>query len=533
MRREMDFGKVMIKTTGACGFGLVLIFVVCIFVLWLVSNMAAYKFDEKYDDPRRFRYRSPIRLHRRSRIKVLIACLLAALIFYDWILPHTAFRNSVVADSPKTSDTSSSVSPPEVEDPKCPSSPLTSDILVVVRTGASEALSKLPVHFDTTLRCVPNYVIFSDYEEDIQGHHVFDVLDGVSETLKVSAPEFELYEQMKRQGRKGLSTTEHLGSGPAGSDNPSWKLDKFKFLPMVDKAARYSPDSKWFVFIEADTYLMWPNLVEYLSKLDASQNWYMGNPMWIGDVLFAHGGSGFVISQPAMNKVAQHWRSFVAEYDQYTVENWAGDMVLGKALKDVEVELTHLAPHFQGDPVSSFPHSGLRNGHPTWCYAPITYHHMRKGEIQKLWAFEKAWRRQGNGLLSHGNIFREYLAPKFATEVDDWDNISIDTDPISSESLGECHSACQAKPDCLQYSYMPGNCSTTSEVRYGNAANEACIDYSVAAGKCVGWREASKPGDTVQSGWMIERIAEYMKEKDNSCHGAEGEMWLIETKKGT
>jgi hypothetical protein len=462
------------------------------------------------------RYRSPIGLRRRSRVKVLVGILCCVLFFYDYVLPHGH-------------ELRISFAPYKI----CPEARIAEDILVVVRTGASEALDKLPVHFDSTLRCVPNYVIYSDYEENIQGHHVFDVLDEVSETLKASADEFGLYEQMKRQGREGLNTSEHLGSGPAGSENPSWKLDKFKFLPMMDKAVRYSPLSKWYVFIEADTYLMWPNLVEYLSKLDPTQDLYLGNPMYIGDVLFAHGGSGFVISQAAMSKLTGHWRTRVAEYDKYTVEQWAGDMVLGQVLKDAGVELTMLFPHFQGEPVSSFDHVGSKLNRSPWCYAPITYHHMRKGEIQKLWAFEKAWRRKGRGLLSHRDVFKEYLVPKFATEIDDWDNISIDAEPSSAESLDECHAKCQAKTDCLQYSYAAGNCSTTTEIRYGNEAHEACTEYSYAAGKCVSWQEQSQPGGTVQSGWMIERLSAYMEENDRSCHGAEDEMWVIETNKGS
>jgi hypothetical protein len=479
--------------------------------------MHAFTRDEKKPGGSGRRFRSPIGIRRRSRINLLIGIICCILLFYEYVLPHHPFHLSIT---------------PEKQGVICPQSPITSDILVVIRTGATEALDKLPVHFDSTLSCVPNYVIYSDYEEDIHGHHVFDVLDEASATLKASAPEFELYEQMKRHGREGLDTLEHFGSGPTGSENPSWKLDKFKFLPMVDKAMRYSPKSRWFVFIEADTYLMWPNVVEYLLKLDPSQDLYMGNPMYINDVLFAHGGSGFVISQAAMRKVTEHWRTRVAEYDKYTTESWAGDMVLGKALKDAGVELTQLFPHLQGEPVSSFDHNGSKIGRAPWCYAPMTYHHMRKGEIQNLWAFERAWRRKGKGLLSHGDVFKEYLVPKMTTEINDWDNVSIDAELNSANSLKECHATCQAKTDCLQYSYAAGACSTTTKVRYGNEAHKACIEYSDSAGKCLVWREES-PSETVQSGWMIERISAYIKERDRSCHGAEDEMWVIEINKGS
>lgn len=39
------------------------------------------------------------------------------------------------------------------------------DVVVVLKTGATELLDKLPVHLDTTLRCYPHHLMFSDYEE--------------------------------------------------------------------------------------------------------------------------------------------------------------------------------------------------------------------------------------------------------------------------------------------------------------------------------------------------------------------------------
>jgi hypothetical protein len=462
--------------------------------------------------PHQPRLRSPIRFQRRNRLKIFAAVLFTALFLYDWVLPRTSFFT------------------PRTEPAICPNATIANDILLVIRTGATEAPTKLPVHFDSTLRCVPNYVIYSDYEEDIAGHHVFDVLDEVSETLKASAPEFELYERMKLHGRKGLNTTEHFGSGPDGSENPSWKLDKFKFLPMVDKALRYSPESKWFVFIEADTYLMWENLLAYLSMLDPKDDLYLGNPMYIGDILFAHGGSGFVISQAAMQKVTEHRQKHLVAYDKYTAREWAGDMVLGRLFQDVGVEMVQLFPHFNGDPVTTFDHISTKQNRSPWCYAPITYHHMRREEIQKLWAFEQSWRREEKGLLANRDVFKEYLMPKFATEIDDWDNISIDAEPEIVTSFEECNAVCQAESGCLQFSYMAGNCSTTTEARYGNKARAACKEYSEAASKCVSWQEQHQPGDSVQSGWMMERLSEYVEKKDRSCHGTEDEMWVIDNK---
>ncbi|KAH6877690.1 hypothetical protein BKA58DRAFT_375734 [Alternaria rosae] len=177
----------------------------------------------------------------------------------------------------------------------------------------------------------------------------------------------------------------HDGSGASGSlGNPGWKFDKCKFLPMIDKALRQMPQAKWIVFVELDAYLMWTKLLDYLSQFDAEASHYIGKQMYIGDMLFAHGGSGFVLSAPAMRKVIHHWKSHLKDLDQYTIEQWAGDMVLGKALKDAQASLLWAFPHFQGDPVSTLDHNITKINRQPWCYPAITYHHMAENEIRSL-----------------------------------------------------------------------------------------------------------------------------------------------------
>jgi hypothetical protein len=71
--------------------------------------------------------------------------------------------------------------------------------------------------------------------------------------------------------------------------------------------------------------------------------------MFIGDVLFAHGGSGFVVSRPAMKMIVDFYASHQEEIEKFTHEHWAGDYVLGKVFKDAGVPFTNSWPIFQGD----------------------------------------------------------------------------------------------------------------------------------------------------------------------------------------
>jgi hypothetical protein len=428
----------------------------------------------------------------------------------------------------------------------------------VFRTGATEVLEKLPVHFDTTLRCVPDHIIYSDFEEDVQGRHIYDALDEISDTLKNTVPEFELYNHLRAHGREGLNSTVQFGSGPAGAiQNPGWKLDKWKFLPMVNKALRHRPDAKWFVFIEPDTYIMWPNLLKYLAKFDPSEPHYIGKHMYIGDVLFAHGGSGFALSNTAVRRVTEHWSAHVDEYAQYTNKEWAGDVVLGRTLRDVDIHLFWAFPHFQGDAVSALDHNITKVDKKPWCFAPVTYHHMRQEEVRMLWKFEQDWHlRAGNSAatMRHRDVFKEFILPHLPVECSDWDNLSIGTeyseDAFSKlsdkqmralsqaekegpESFQKCKAICESKPSCLQFSYAAGKCSISNEFRQGYKATSQCLEYSNAAGGCLRSKmvEGSDGANaqiisSVRSGWMIERLSDYVKEMDISCDAEDGNDWV-------
>ncbi|KAG9194633.1 hypothetical protein G6011_04668 [Alternaria panax] len=483
----------------------------------------------QYYAPRR--HSSPVGLRRRSRRKVLLGVAVCFLIVYQFLLPQ---HEEIVVHSEGTNDISVSRIPlttPISYAPEalvCPDSAIVNDVLVVLRTGATEALEKLPVHFETTLRCVPDYIVYSDLKEEIQGHQIHDVLEGTSDELRASAPEFKLYDHLRTHGREGLKNTTHLGSGPDGAlDNPSWKLDRFKFLPMVHKALEYRPSAKWFVFIEADTYMVWQNMLEYLTQFDPNQPFYIGKHMYIGQTLFAHGGSGFVLSSAAIRKVVERRNANLAEYDEFTAKSWAGDMVLAKALKDVSVDLFWAFPHFQGEPVSSLDHNVTKLGKTPWCYAPITYHHMQPTEIRNLWTFEQTRQQIGKTPPLHRDIFKEYILPELYAEVNDWDNLSMDVEADDTGPFEACRLLCESKPKCLQFSYAVGKCSTSARVVLGESAKTRCVEYSSAASKCVSWQEDTQFAGSIQSGWMMDRLEQYVMDMDSTCGDEDEVKWIL------
>lgn len=268
------------------------------------------------------------------------------------------------------------------------------DILVVMKTGVTEVREKVPVHINTTLKCVPHYVIFSDYEEEIAGVRTYDVLRSVSNETKQANLDFGIYNRLHDQGREGLLAADWRdeANGPFGKPgNPGWKLDKWKFVPMMNEALQVRPNAKWYVFIEADSYMVWPNLVAWLSRLDHKKPYYLGAPMQIGNILFAYGGSGIILSNPAMQMVSKHRAGQSTELEKFTADNWAGDCVLGKVLHDAGVRLLWSWPMLQTARVWELDHFAEGYGRKPWCYPAISYHHMDTQDIEVMWHFDQEW----------------------------------------------------------------------------------------------------------------------------------------------
>lgn len=265
------------------------------------------------------------------------------------------------------------------------------DVFVVMRTGASQIARALPVQLDTTLSRVPHYAIFSDLEQDFQGHHVVDVLAEVDDEIKRNNEDFEYYSRLQEHGLESFTEAE-LAAWPGTEDgkggnkaNPGWKLDKWKFLPMMAKALEMRPNAKWFVFIEPDTYVLWPSLARWLSIIDASKPYYIGRRLTLGKLMFVYGGNGIVVSAPAMRKITRLRAENLKKYDKTTAKKWAGDAVLGVLMKDAGIKVTDKPAVLSGDAPSAMDYA-RREGNSLVCsHSPLSFHHITPAEIRATW----------------------------------------------------------------------------------------------------------------------------------------------------
>lgn len=372
----------------------------------------------------------------------------------------------------------------------CPSLPGLSDVVLVLKTGVTEANSKLPIHRNTTLRCIPNYIVWSDYDEEIADIPVHDVLYNESSHLH-QLPDFNLYTRVKSYGRNGLTQIDLSDdpSTPFGKSNPGWKLDKWKFVPMIEHTFRLfnKPSLKWYVFMEADTYILWSSLLSWLERLDHTKPYYMGNQMQIRDVLFAHGGSGFVLSRPAISKAAELIETQRSHWDSVTESEWAGDCVLGMLLRDAGVNLEWSWPMLQIAPPKEVEAFAGKYGRTPWCYPAVSFHHLKPDEIRDITKMEGAVARQSsNGAkepVLWKDVFNEMNRPRMIEgNLVDWDNEGEEERTVV-RSVEACRQLCEKDRNCLQFTRRPdGMCVFGRDARLG----EARQGYG--------------------SGWMLQRI---------------------------
>ena len=115
---------------------------------------------------------------------------------------------------------------------------------VVLKTGVAEDKHKLNASLSTVLSCVHNLLVISDLPEDVGPHTAVDVLANLPAAYTKS-PDYAVYSKQQDLLRDGKE--------PTGPDIQGWRLDRFKFLPMIEEAARSRPEASWYIFVEADT----------------------------------------------------------------------------------------------------------------------------------------------------------------------------------------------------------------------------------------------------------------------------------------
>lgn len=180
-------------------------------------------------------------VHRILRPRTIVdliktsALFVAAYVCLQWLQASWFLQPA----TPGLSDKDRITASPE-ENLPCRSLPGANDTLVIIKTGVTEFAHKLPVHIDTTIKCYPHYIIYSDHEERFKGEQIHDSLASLPSEIKEENEDFEFYRRVRAGGRQMLDQKE-LSDKPGFNRHPSnedkllmggWRLDKWKFLSL-------------------------------------------------------------------------------------------------------------------------------------------------------------------------------------------------------------------------------------------------------------------------------------------------------------
>jgi hypothetical protein len=275
-------------------------------------------------------------------------------------------------------------------------------IVIVFKTGAQE-VSSFSIQVGTTLRYLTEREIlfFSDQQDSIGPFTINDALRNVNESIRMTHADFEIYRSIKRYQATGQNIEKLKEESSKGDDRRGWQLDKYKFIHMVEEAFQMRPNAKWYVFMETDSYVIWSNLVEWLSKLNPTKPLYLGAEVFMGDTAFAHGGSGYVLSSAAMYKLLgpEQPQGLAAKWDLEMQNHCCGDVALAVALKDQGIRIQGTHPLLNGLKPTTLTYGPGDH----WCQPVISMHHVLPHEVSSIWRFE---RRREKIFGNHSASFR-------------------------------------------------------------------------------------------------------------------------------
>lgn len=269
------------------------------------------------------------------------------------------------------------------------------DVVLMFKTGATVLWKRVPIHLATTFSTdyinSDNILLYSDYPETIGQWEFIDILLNTSEKVRNSAS-FQLYlkqeEYESRQNYAELSNMPGDGDGPIGG----WRLDKYKFLPIIQHAGRNKPNAKWYIFMEDDSYIFLPNLLRHLEKFDHKDPWYLGRLAWKHGDYFAHGGSGFALSRGAWERSFGKDPHIVQKFEAFTEDHGCGDHILGHVLREYGVQFGETTDDdryrygFNDD-----AHWSTWYERSNWCKPVYSWHHTHGKDVARFYNIEKSW----------------------------------------------------------------------------------------------------------------------------------------------
>ncbi|KAL4810127.1 peptidase S8/S53 domain-containing protein [Aspergillus unguis] len=387
------------------------------------------------------------------------------------------------------------------------------NIQVTLKIGGAESRDLLNSHVNGVTPCIPNLLVVSDMDQKLGQFQSHDVL---ADVIHILSDEDKLAYQRQRESH--YYWDKELQPHRAG-----WRLDRYKFLAMIEYAYAQNPNAKWYVFTETDTLVIWENLVQMLSRYKWVDPIYIGSPSpgrpiekWLETqpTWFAYGGSGIVLSITAMEDILredqkgsahnseQESQLLITKYQDIVREDCCGDSVLGWVAAQREVRIQGLWPMFNPHPLHSTP-----LGKAYWCQPAISFHKSDPIDVVELWDWQQKTleKRQSPRPILYADIVDFFDFPSIPFRKD-WNNADMDSfdapDHEAHESFESCKEACHENEHCFQFTHHRGKCRMARVIRLGNPAPQDTDDDDY---------DDDDDGRSL-AGWDVEKIMDFKKE---------------------
>ncbi|KAL0484563.1 hypothetical protein AKO1_011592 [Acrasis kona] len=315
--------------------------------------------------------------------------------------------------------------------------------VIGVKTGTDVVAERVPIQILTFLQHALNVYYLSDDNSYI-GHHFM---------TGIVKEEFDAKKLLRSD--KKISRVE---------DTVGWDVDRHKYFPGFKFLYEKHPDKDWYVIIDDDTYVFWDELVAFLNsnkeRYDPSKDLYLGLARVVKGCSnitsfehspnFAYGGTGVILSRPAVEKLLLKLNDCIVRYDKCF-----GDASVAFCLK---FEVGGILLDYS---IQSYMHQDMLGPLTSWpqnaCRFPITLHHLKPRELQELYERDplnvRSRRSQNATKLNYEQLFKMYNNEK--EEVFEEFDTPLSGSYIKWEcpSVDECKEGCRRDAVCASWSY--------------------------------------------------------------------------------
>ncbi|CAN6630568.1 hypothetical protein TRVA0_012S02806 [Trichomonascus vanleenenianus] len=403
-----------------------------------------------------------------------------------------------------------------------------SKIFFLLKTGGSELWNKLPIHFFTTLTKMKHFELYSDSPGSIAGHPIIDAFANMTEEFKKTAQDMEMYRLQK----------EVIHDQRAGFDysetklNAGWTMDKYKNIPIMMHAYLTAPEEvEWFFMMDADTYVMADTLQQWLDKnvpfSGKDKAAYFGSVTVLvsNQYLFAHGGSGILVSRKALDETIGpivhdevKRKQFLAKYERMADATCCGDALFGMMLGEESNKAITVSSGYEYCPGYKYDQGAANRPFQgntiwdvdvtpdNWCTPLITFHHASVHDIEVLWEYERVGlgTSERRAHMTFGKLFKDFYLPQLKNgRLKDWDNNVLD-EREGPKTVDECQALCEKEEYCLSYRFVgeESRCFISDSIKLGKKSHKH-LQYD------IGDQRRNNKG--VVSGWLLKRFYDKIK----------------------